>query len=306
MGAREQFAVVVVTHNSADHLLRLTESLRRYLSERFQLVVVDNASTDESVEVARSMGAEVVLLSENRGFGAGNNLGIARVRRPVTVLLNPDVELRDDGLLRLVEQAAAQRALIAPRLLAVDGRVQDSAHPVPGRPGALWFGAFGPALPRAMRLRAQPWRSPRRAPVGWVIAAALAAQTDLLRALGPFNPDAFLFYEDLDLCLRARELGVPTMLEPSVVLVHRGGHSTSAVYSEEPHQRLAERRRQVIEARLGRRALLLDDLSEGLTFATRAAARRALGRPAERPRAQLAALLAARRSGRSARSRRRA
>lgn len=292
------FAVLTVTHDSAGRLRRLLRSLERHLPAAPQVVVVDAASRDESVQVAREAGAEVVALNENLGFGAANNLGLERVRAPVTVLLNPDIELCDAGVISLVELAARTGALVAPRLRGADGRVQDSAHPLPGRASALWFAAFGPALPPALLRRAQPWRCARPAVVGWAIAAALAARTEVLASLGPFDAGAFLFFEDLDLCLRARKAGVPTVLDPRVTLFHAGAHATSARYAEEPHVELARRRRAVIEARLGRRALLADDLAQGLTFATRWAARGLLGNPASRPRRQLGALRVARRSAR--------
>jgi N-acetylglucosaminyl-diphospho-decaprenol L-rhamnosyltransferase len=171
--------------------------------------------------------------------------------------------------------------------------VQRSAHPEPGTLRALVPALVHPrVLPRPLRLEADPWRSdtPRR--VGWAIAAAVAARTATLRRLGPFDPDAFLFFEDLEMCLRAAAAGVPTELHPETALRHAGGHSTRPAYDGEPHELLARRRREVVGTRLGRRALALDDLAQGVTFATRAIAHR--GRAREL--AQLRALIRARRS----------
>ena len=220
------FAVVTVIHNSEAELERLLSSINRFLNPAPQVVVVDSGSSDEGVAVARRHGAEVVELDDNRGFGAGCNAGIDRVRAPVTALLNPDIELLDDSLWRLVDEAGAVDALIAPRLLNPDGSVQDTAHPRPGTVEALVPAALPrPLLPGPVRRRYEPWRDsvPRR--VGWAIAAALVARTDTLRRLGPFNPTAFLFYEDLDLCLRAADIGIPTLLRPGVELRHVGGAS---------------------------------------------------------------------------------
>ena len=83
---------------------------------------------------------------------------------------------------------------------------------------------------------------------------------------------------------------IPTELHPEVRLVHAGGHATGPAFGGEPHERQAVRRRQVVRARLGPRALALDDAAQALTFATRAVARRALGRDAAREEAQLRAL----------------
>jgi N-acetylglucosaminyl-diphospho-decaprenol L-rhamnosyltransferase len=285
--------LLIVLHDSEPELEALLQSIERHLRPAPPLVVVDTASTDGGADLAERHGARVVRLDANPGFGAANVAGLAEVRTDVTVLLNPDVELLDDGVLRLAQQAMRRDALLAPRLLNADGSVQRSAHPVPGTPAALLPAVVHPrVLPRRQRLAADPWRAeaPRR--VGWAIAAALAARTEVLRRLGPFDPGAFLFFEDMDLGLRAAAAGVPTELHPEIALRHAGGHSTGPAYAGEPHDLLARRRREVVGARLGGRALALDDLAQALTFATRAIAHRGRRREVE----QLRAVLRARRS----------
>jgi len=273
------FSVVVVLHGSAVHLRRLLDSVDRHLGQRPQLIAVDTGSTDGGAELAAARGCEVVVLDGNPGFGAANNAGLERARHDVTALLNPDVQLLDAGLLDLVARARQTDALHVPRLLNLDGTVQDSAHPRPGTPREL-ARALLPA-----RLAPQDYRThtPRR--VGWAIAAALVARTATLDRLGPFDPRAHLFYEDLDLCLRAAP-ATPTILHPDVRLLHEGGHSTGP-------DRLAteaRRRREVVEHRLGRNARRLDDAAQALTFA------RAALTGANRPREQLRALWVARRA----------
>lgn len=287
-------SIVVVLHESAPTLGGLLASLHRYGPPGGQLVVVDTRSTDDGPALARAAGAEVVELGGNPGFGAANNAGLARARHPVTVLLNPDCELLDGSLTRLARHAAEARpSLHVPRLLAANGSVQRSAHPLPGTPGALLAALVHPPwLPRRVRERLEPWRSLQGRTVGWAIAACMAAPTATLRALGPFDPRIFLFGEDLDLCLRARAAGVPTHLHPDLRVRHLGGRSTRAVYGAEPHAMIAARRREVLERARGPRARQLDDLAQTLTFATRVAARRAVGRPAAREADQLAAQLA--------------
>jgi N-acetylglucosaminyl-diphospho-decaprenol L-rhamnosyltransferase len=289
-------AIVCVLHDSVDDLRGLLRSLEP-LADRPQLVVVDAGSADDGPAVAAAWGAEVVEAGDV-GFGAANNVGLDHVRSSVTLLLNPDIVVHDVAVLdRLTRHARRQDALHVPRLLNPDGSVQRSAHPLPGRARALLPAVVHPrALPRVLRERADPWRADgAEREVGWAIAAAVAARTATLRRLGPFDPGQFLFFEDLDLCLRARAAGVPTVLHPDLSLEHRGGHSTGPAYGGEPHALLARRRRDVVRANLGTRAVLMDDAAQALTFATRAAARTALRRDAGRERAQLAALRAARR-----------
>jgi GT2 family glycosyltransferase len=290
-----EFAVVTVIHDSASDLGRLLDSVERHLDPATPMVVVDSGSSDGGADLARRRGAQVIVLDGNRGFGAGCNAGLERVQAPVTALVNPDVELLDAGLAALAAEAAGADALLAPRLLNADGSVQDSAHPPPGRLEGLVPALLPrPLLPARLRQRYEPWRSDSSRAVGWAVAACLVARTDLLRRLGPFDPEAFLFFEDMELCLRARRAGVPTLLRPGVALRHRGGASVGPALGEGDLQMRARRRREVM-AREGRLPLLLDDVAEAATYATRAAARRLTGRGGEIEAARLRALREARR-----------
>jgi N-acetylglucosaminyl-diphospho-decaprenol L-rhamnosyltransferase len=292
------FALVTVMHDSAEEVERLLASVDRCLDPPPRVVAVDSGSRDRGPDVARNLGAELVELGGNRGFGAGCNAAVERVDEPVTALVNPDVELLDDGLARLAEDATTTQALLAPRLLNANGSVQDSAHPVPGT-----FEALIPAavprflLPGPLRRRYEPWRSSRARVVGWAVAACIVARTDLLRLLGPFHAEAFLFYEDLDLCLRAGDAGVPTVLRPDVALRHSGGASVERTLRGRDAEMRARRRREVM-ARRGRLPLALDDAAQAVTFGTRAAGRALVRRGGAYERGQLRALRAARRDGR--------
>jgi GT2 family glycosyltransferase len=279
------FTVVTVLHQSAPDLPRLLASIDAHLEPRPQIVAVDSGSTDDGPDLVRAAGAEVITLDGNPGFGAATNAGVERAAHPVAALVNPDCELVDAGLAALATRAAARDALLVPRLLNADGSTQRSAHPLPGGPDALLRAVVpGPLLP-------QPHLAERTQAVGWAIAACLVARTVLLRGLGPFDPHAFLFYEDLDLCLRAREQGVPTVLHPDVRLRHLGGRSTERAFGGEPLELHARRRREVIGARLGARAQRIDDAAQFLTFGLRAA----VGRERARNLAALRALRAVRR-----------
>lgn len=275
------YALVVVLHRSNDELAKLLASI----PNEPELVVVDTGPDDGGAQLAHERGAHVIVRRDNPGFGAANNLALERVTSDVTVLLNPDIIDTDGGLQELA-QRARHRGLHAPRLSNPDGSVQRSAHPLPGTVGAFLPALMHPPLlPRAIRERAEPYRARTPRTVGWVVAAVLAARTATLRSLGPFDPRIHLFAEDMDLCLRARAHGIPTILHPDLQITHTGGHSV--LRDGEPFEMLARQRRAVIAATRGERARRLDDAAQALTFAARAAVKR----PNDRERAQLSALL---------------
>jgi GT2 family glycosyltransferase len=285
------FSVIVVLHHSADVVGPLLRSVERWCGET-QVIVVDTDSTDGGPRLAREAGAEVLELGANPGFGAACNAGVARARHPVTVLLNPDCELFDAGLGDLARAAAAREALWVPRLIGRDGAPERSAHPLPGTLGALFAAPLHPpAAPAALGERLEPWRAERPRAVGWAVAACLAARTEMLRRLGPFDARQFLFYEDMDLCLRARAAGVPTVFDPRVRVRHLGGHATRPAYAGEPFGLLAARRREVVARNRGAAAARLDDAAQLVTFASRTIAHRLAGGDWRRPRAQLRAVL---------------
>jgi GT2 family glycosyltransferase len=267
------YAIVTVIHDSEPELPILLDSIARLPEPRPRVIVVDSGSRDRGPELAAERGAELIRLDGNQGFGAGCNAGLGLVTEPVTAFVNPDVELLDGALSRLASDASAGGALLAPRLLNADGSVQDSAHPLPGRLDTLIPALLPrPLLPAPRRRRYEPWRSDTPRPVGWAVAACILGRTEELRAIGPFDPHAFLFYEDMELCLRARRAGIPTLLRPDVVVRHLGGASTSRALADRDLDLRAQRRREVV-AQEGRLALLVDDVAEALTFALRGAAK---------------------------------
>jgi len=151
-------------------------------------------------------------------------------------------------------------------------------------------------LPRPLRTALDPWRSasPRR--VGWPVGACIAARTETLRRLGPFDPAIFLYAEDLDLGLRAADEGIETWFRPDARVLHTRGHATQHAFDGEPVELLARRRREVVRARRGPARARFDDLVQAVTFADRIVLKAIARRDNTRERSQLAALRAARRS----------
>jgi GT2 family glycosyltransferase/glycosyltransferase involved in cell wall biosynthesis len=295
-------AVVTVLHNSEAELATLLASLQRHLPDA-QVVVVDSGSSDGGAELARGWrdgAADLLELGENVGFGRGVNAGLALVKRPVTVLLNPDTELLDASLAAAGREALRDpERLIAPLVLRPDGSREDNAQHEPGSPALLGHALVpGAALPHSLAALTEPWRARQPRKVGWAVASCLVARTELLRRLGPFDQRTFMYAEDLELGLRARDGGVDTVFWPAARVVHSGGHSARRAFDGEPFELLAGRRREVVRARRGAGRGRVDDLLQLATFSDRLLLKRFTGRPAERERRQLVALLKARRSSR--------
>ena len=291
-------ALVTVTHDSAAELAALLASVARHLPGA-RVIVVDSGSTDESAEVARRNGAEVIEL-DNVGYGASANAGVAVVTEPVSVVLNPDVELLDGSLAEIAAEltrADAPERLVVPAVVLPDGSRQDVAQHEPGTLPLAAAALVPPALlPRRLRPALDPWRAASARRVGWPVGACIAARTETLRRLGPFDPEIFLYAEDLDLGLRASDQGVETWFWPDARVLHTRAHATRRAFGGEPIELLARRRREVVKARRGAARARLDDVVQAVTFADRIVLKGLARRDNSRERRQLAALRAARRS----------
>ena len=252
-----KLSIVVVTWQSAAWLGRLVESLNRHLDGSQELIVVDNASTDDPERAARAWrGAGTFLaLAGNAGYGAAANAGVARARGEAVVLMNPDTELLDGGLPELARSAAELGALVGPAVVNPDGTPQPSASgPVVG--AWPWVRALVPhrLAPRPVLRRTAPWRLEELTRVTWLTGCCVAAPRAALTALGPFDPAIHVYAEDLDLGLRAARAGVPSYFAPgAATIAHEGKASSSLAFEDLGRAQTAANARAVMRRAFGAR-----------------------------------------------------
>lgn len=217
--------VITVTFNSAVDLRAFWSGFEPSWAE---WIVVDNASTDDSVAVARELGAIVISSPTNLGFSRANNLGAQSATGDVLMFCNPDLSVTGPGIAALANQAAQRRALVAPQLLNSDGSPQENGrgtpfpyrklrHMLPGEPKRDRYLRF--ALPD------------QSIDVVWVMGAAVAASRDTFDAIGGWNERFFIYYEDSDICIRAAKLGIPTELHGAVRWTHGWARDTAKTFS---------------------------------------------------------------------------
>lgn len=205
-------SVVTVTHHSA----AVIESCLRSVAAAAAILVVDNASSDATLDLVRRTVPAARIIANRRGVGFGNgaNQGLAEVRTEFALLINPDAVLRPGALAELL--AAADRypdaAMLAPRVFHPDGHLE-FIHNV--------------------SLLERPAYAARRddpAPAGDLCAGYLSGAVNLvrmsaLRPQGGYDPRIFLYYEDDDLCIRLRRAGGSLLLVAAAEAEHIGGGS---------------------------------------------------------------------------------
>jgi GT2 family glycosyltransferase len=228
--------VGIVSYNTADLLRSCLEALPAALGEiSAEVVVVDNASSDRSAEVAARFepaGVRVVRGTENVGYARAMNQALAATEAEVLLALNPDTKCRPGSLARLVEVLRAEPAvgLAVPRLLNPDGTLQHSVHRFPSVAVALAMGL----MPMRLRAARRAWLGrrfwlegfaphDRRTAVDWAIGAVHAIRRAALRDPDhAFTERWFMYVEDMELCWELRRQGWRVLLEPESEVVHVG------------------------------------------------------------------------------------
>jgi len=289
------YSIVVLTWKSADEIPGLVESMDAHLKTEHELIFVDNGSDDGSAEVARRLAphSKVIALDENLGFGAGNNVGVKAASHDVVVLLNADTIMLDDSLADLAQLARETGAICGPRMLNEDRSLQISAHPPLGSwrqlVSSIWPGAL---MPDVVASRCDPWRADRRAKVGWMAAACIAAPRDLFLRLGPFD-ESFDFYgEDIDLAVRADLCGAGNIFAPDVArIVHIGQRSVSQRFDERQWKLQFETRAWLARKNYGRGRAFMDRLAYAIMYGGRWFAKAVLRKPREHDRIYFLAAL---------------
>lgn len=221
--------VVVVSYNSAENLRDCVEPLAGHAS--IQVIVVDNASADNSLDTVSDLPLLAIPLSTNGGFAVGCNAGWRRGHAPVVVFLNPDARIDAPDVLRLAAalEARPDAAAVGPRLIGDDGHLHYSQRRFP-RARTTWAQALFvhrvlPGRPWTDELVRDPRAYERAGSPDWVSGACLMVRRDALAAAGGFDEGFFLYSEEADLCRRLRRAGHEVLFEPAVTCTHVGGAS---------------------------------------------------------------------------------
>lgn len=227
-------SVIIVSFNVREHLDQCLSSLERR-RESIEAVVVDNCSSDGSVEMVRSRHpwARVVESPGNIGFARAVNLGFSMVSTPYAVFLNPDSVVIGDALEKAADFMGSHPScgIAGCRVLGGDYEIQRSARGFPdfstpffGRTSLL--SRFFPSNSLTRRNLPASWQGKSSERVDWVSGACMMVRSEVFKALGGFDENFFLYWEDADLCRRAIDLGHETWYLKDPTVLHFTGRSS--------------------------------------------------------------------------------
>jgi N-acetylglucosaminyl-diphospho-decaprenol L-rhamnosyltransferase len=234
--------IVIVNWNGGDELLKCVASISAVSSDKVRLsriTLVDNASTDHSLDslIRRkraNLPVEIIKNLENRGFAAACNQGASGSRADYLLFLNPDARL-NTGCLEipasfLQDSANSSVGIVGVRLIGENGQVTRSCgrRPTPKQMIAQILGldrVFPDLFPPLLMTE---WPHDETREVDQVMGAFYFIRRDLFDTLGGFDERFFVYFEDLDLALRARSLGWTSMYLVTAQAFHRGCGTTDS------------------------------------------------------------------------------
>jgi len=217
-------SIVVVSFNTRADLMACLLSLKKAPPTMdHEIIVVDNASSDGSVQaVERIPGVRVIQMGRNAGFAAANNAGIRESRGDLLLLLNSDTLVAPGAINRLVARlrATPAAAIAGPRLVDAEGR-----------PELSFGGMISPLNEWRQKHRSPEWVSAATAReqfVDWVSGACLLVYRAEAEAVGLLDDRFFLYTEDVDFCHAVRKLGRQVLFTPDAEITHLRGRSRAS------------------------------------------------------------------------------
>jgi GT2 family glycosyltransferase len=235
-GQYAEVAALVVTYNSAPDVSPLIDDLRLAAHDHpIRLIVVDNKSSDDTVNIVRAHD-DIILVESggNLGYAGGINAGLDLAGNCDNVLiLNPDLALAPGAVTRLLTAADDERiGAVVPLILDKTGTISLSVHREPSLTSAIGDALFGskirprPSFSSEVDFRREHYLVARD--IDWATGAALLVPSAVARAVGEWNEEFFLYSEEVDYFRRIRTAGRRIRFEPTAVVKHRGAGSGTA------------------------------------------------------------------------------
>lgn len=231
-------SVIIVNYNTREMTLKCLESIRADIEGiESEVILVDNASSDGSVEAIREQcpWVNVIASPKNLGFGAGNNLGLKIAQGDYFLLINTDALPHPGATRTLIEYLKnhPKTAVVGPKLLNADGSTQQSCFRFPSPTRAwmenLWISSVFRRISFVDDYRG--WAHDQERAVDFVIGACILVRKSVYNKIGGFDERFFMYAEESDWMFRMHQAGWTISFTPTAVVTHLGGASGA---SEKP------------------------------------------------------------------------
>jgi len=229
-------SIIIVSYNAKEYLQKAIDSIFRSPPEfQFEVIVVENNSTDGSLEMLRSLENDLKIISLHKtvGFSEANNIGAKEALGEHVLFLNPDTEIIRDALSVLVKEMDKhpQLGALSCQLLNADGTIQPQGGSLPNLFKIFLWMFFIDDLPfvSSLFLPYQQRNSSfftKKQKTGWIGGTAFLMRSDEFRKFGAWDSDIFLYGEDVEFCIRLQKQGKEIGFIPEAKIIHHQHKST--------------------------------------------------------------------------------
>ena len=232
-------SIIIVSYNVRDYLKACLESLYEYTKDlNFEVIVVDNASTDNSADVVEQLFPQVHLFRHpNLGFGTANNYGAKLAKGKYLLFFNPDTQVFNNAIKLSFDQATVLPNLgaLTCRLLYADKTIQPSGGYFPNLlrlwAWQLWIDEL-PLLDRLIKPVHPPASFYQQTfQPDWIMGAFMLLPKAAFAQIGGFDEKIFMYGEELELCYRLRRAGYSIHYSAHPSILHLQGKSSSSAYA---------------------------------------------------------------------------
>lgn len=226
-------SVVIVSFNVADFLEECLSSIKKETTCEYEIIIVDNNSNDNSVEIVERYHPEVNLIKQdvNAGFAKANNIGFKEARCRYVFMLNPDTVVLENAIDKLVQfmDGHQEAGACGPKNLNPDLSLQHNCHHFPSLSMRLihhlQLERFFPKHRFFGREFMTYWDYGEIKEVDWITGCSLMIRKDVLEEAGYLDENYFMYAEECDFCLKIRKQGWRTVFFPKAAIIHYGGQS---------------------------------------------------------------------------------
>lgn len=234
--------IIIVTYNSKDFIRKCLDSIYKSITKHeFEIIIVDNKSSDNTVDIVYREYKNVHMIRNNKnyGFAVANNIAIERARGEHILVLNPDTIIEGDAIDIMADylEKHTEAGCVGAKLLNFDGSLQLSCRRFPnflnvffGRRSILRYVFPHNPISREFMLEDMNYNCVQE--IDWVMGAAMMLRRETLLKTGFFDEQFFLFVEDTDLCYRMQMEGMKIVYLPSAVIKHYHGGSVKKGFSK--------------------------------------------------------------------------
>jgi GT2 family glycosyltransferase len=231
-------SIIIVTWNSEKYIRNCLDSILLSSGDfKYEIILVDNASTDQTVRSVEELYPQVKLIQNRRniGYAKANNQGMEEAQGEYLLLLNPDTEILENALVSMLQflEENARVGALGPRLLNPDKTTQPSCREFPTYATLIWeFSGLSRILPKSKifnRWRMGYFEFNQTREVDQPMGSCFLLRRATLQDVGLFDENFPMFFNDVDLCYRIKQAGWKIYYYPNAQVLHHKGASTLRV-----------------------------------------------------------------------------